>query len=94
MVLGEILFFILFFLLDFGVGCYGIFGLNLGGLVDSLGLVFIFYLFEIGLGICVCGEILLLFGVEELDRLLVEMDGVDMILVCIFEDDCEGVDIV
>lgn len=88
------MFFLLFCFLFFGVGCYGIFGLNLGGFVDSLGFVFIFYLFEIGFGILVCGEILLLLGVDGLDILLVKMEGVDIILVSIEDVDCEDVEII
>lgn len=93
-VLGETLSLTSSLLSDFGAGRHGTPGLNSGGSADSLGPASTPHLLETGSGIRARGETLLLFGAEESDRSLVEMDGADTTLVSTPEDDCEGADIV
>lgn len=93
-VLGETLSLTSSLLSLFGAGRHGTPGLNSGGSADSLGPASTPHLLETGSGIRARGETLLLFGAEESDRSLVEMDGADTTLAGTPEDDCEGADIV
>lgn len=75
-------------MLFFGVGRYGILGLNFGGFVESFGFVLIFYLFDIGSGIFGCGDILVLLEFDRFELLLMEIEGVEIIV----EIDCDNDD--